>query len=143
MSERLHPASLLPISFHDPALVALMRERPSVDMVCHIAEQTRKIIQVQGDGIELPSKIRAFAAGKPTPAPTLPKTAEGERPVAPPALEDFLAHIISQSNLQVSTLLPTLIYLHRLHLRLPKVARGMLCPLARCFRSDSGLRYNL
>jgi PHO85 cyclin-1 len=127
MPERRHPASLIPCSLHDPALVALVHQRVSIDMVCYIADKTRQLIEVEGENVERPSRLRQLAAGLPSPPPTPVKTnsPDDDQPDRLPALEDFLAHIILHSNLQVATLLTTLIYLDRLRPKLPKTTRGV------------------
>lgn len=129
MSSRRHPASLIPIAAHDPSLVALMHQHVSIDMVAYVANQTRDIIQISGASIEAPSELlRVSASGNPTP-PLSPvgKGALSQSKGKLPALEDFLGYIVAKSNLQVATLLTTVIYLHRLREKLPQQARGVPC----------------
>ncbi|RSH87934.1 uncharacterized protein EHS24_000456 [Apiotrichum porosum] len=106
--DRVHPASLEACGEHDPALLEFIRSDVSRDLVAFISRTTTSVIQ-SSTAIDL-STIDMRAAGL-------------------PGLTTFVAVVCDQSNVQVATLVATIVYLERLRTRLPRVAKGMSPPL--------------
>ncbi|KAI0815410.1 hypothetical protein GGR55DRAFT_675027 [Xylaria sp. FL0064] len=100
-------------------------------MIYHLADAASKVIQCDPNMMPPPPQ---HETKYPTPHRTPSPKATRCRNSGLPTLEEFITQLVVSSNVQVSTLMSTLIYLTRLKSRLqPMVNKGLRCTTYRIF----------
>ncbi|KAJ6510291.1 hypothetical protein C8R47DRAFT_790924 [Mycena vitilis] len=109
-----HPHSLLPFAAHNPGLLYLMAQPPTIEMVIYIARLASSVLNMTGEDALTPHR-----------------SSFEQYPMI--SLENFIYGIVRAGHVRVSTLLTTLIYLERLRPKLPDASTGLPCTRHRVF----------
>lgn len=110
------------------ALEQFVHSPVSHDMVVFLAAAASNVIQCDPNMMP-PTQ----AAQNPTPPRTPSPQAVRCEDSALPTLEEFITRLIVSSNVQVPTLMSTLVYLTKLRARLQPMAKGLRCTTHRIF----------
>ncbi|KAI0382217.1 cyclin [Hypomontagnella monticulosa] len=99
-------------------------------MIAYLARAARDVIQCDPTMMPPPAQNKSQYPTPPrTPSPKAVKCDDSSLPT----LEEFITQLVRSSNVQVPTLMSTLVYLTRLKSRLQPMAKGLRCTTHRIF----------
>jgi hypothetical protein len=113
------------------ALEQFIYKRVDKDMIRYLAKAAFDVIQC--DPTMMPPPAQENRTRYPSPPRTPPPRAVRCEDGSLPTLEEFITQLVIASNVQVPTLMSTLVYLNRLKSRLQPMAKGLRCTTHRIF----------
>jgi G1/S-specific cyclin PLC1 len=103
----------------------------SKEMISYLAQAACNVIQCDPSMMPPPAKDNSQYTTPPrTPSPSKAVRSDDS---GLPTLEEFITQLVVSSNVQVPTLMSTLVYLTRLRSRLQPMAKGLRCTTHRIF----------
>lgn len=136
-SQTYYSAPLSPTEFNAAALEDFIYTPVRSHMIEYLACSAREVIRCDESMMPPPppSSLSSSQTGNSrlpiTPPRTPPPVASGDKFL--PSLEQFIHNLVRESNVQVPTLMATLVYLNRLKSRLQPEAKGLRCTAHRIF----------
>ncbi|OTA62374.1 cyclin [Hypoxylon sp. EC38] len=122
--------SRIPMSELNAAALEHFVYKPvSPAMIAYLARAARDVIQCDPNMMPPPTHKSQYPTPPRTPSPKAIRCDDSGLPT----LEEFITQLVRSSNVQVPTLMSTLVYLNRLKSRLQPMAKGLRCTTHRIF----------
>lgn len=112
------------------ALEKFVYQPVDTDMIDYLAEAAANVIQCDTSMMPPPAQSRSRHAS-PQREPSARAVKGSDAPL--PSIGDFIERLVTSSNVQVPTLMSSLVYLRRLKSRLQPMAKGLRCTTHRIF----------